>query len=600
MVYIYERKVTDMAERNRRITGMPVIGEDVSSTQASYDTLDAFASGLKMGAAKQDLVETENGALVYATTSDPRSDFIAGASYYRNDSAAAAEGFQAAYAADPADAVVLAFQLGDIREGKGERAAFKSCLNSLAETHPDILCEVMPLIPEYSRWDYASELIMSKNPKVSKTAMNLVLNQLKSDIEAGKTGEGSISLLAKWLPSVQSKKPEQRKLAHKIMKEAKLDFKGYRKMLTGLREKLNIIEKYMSQGNMKDIDQEALTSKQQLKYDTAFMKHIPDERIAYLHDVNEGRAKMNTGVLAPHEVLHKYAHSRKISPAMETIWKMLPDKVNGNGNTLVIRDGSGSMTRTINDRTQCTCLEVATALTIYCAEKLSGPLKNKFITFSSRPEVVDLTGKDTLWDKMQYCYRFDDCSNTDLKKTFDMLLSIAKDNNLTQEQLPKNLLICSDMEFDTAMSNSFRTRSMEDILFTMIRSEWEQAGYELPTLVFWHLNANRTIFPEIDSKNGVINLSGFSTNTLDMVMEGRFEITEEKTANDGTVTTEKRVMTPYEQMRVIADSERYEPVREAVARGLEKENDNRTWFGRVVEASLSDNGTAQADDEPEI
>lgn len=617
-----------MSQRNSRVTGLPIDAE------AQEQDLTAFADGLKMGAAKQNTVYTENGALVYASTSDARTDFMARASEFRNSSAAkVAEAFDEAYKEDAVDAVTLAFQLGDIREGKGERSAFKTCLDRIGTAHPAIMAELLPLIPEYSRWDYAAELIMSKNPSTAARATKLVVDQLHKDIADCNAGAPGISLLAKWLPSVQSKKPEKRQLAHRLMKALKMDFKEYRKTLGMLRDKLNIIEKFMSQNEFQKIDQEALTSKQQLLLDPTLMKHIPGIRMAYLQDVNDGNAKMNTGVLTPHEVLYKYrslnCHKNsyqnritKVSPAMETIWKQLPDKVNGKGNILVIRDGSGSMERQINNKTNCTCLDVATALSIYCAERLSGPLKDKFITFSSSPKFVDLSRYDTLMDKYNECLAHTECSNTDFMKTADMILDIAVDNHLTQDQLPGYLLILSDMEFDTAMNRSFRSEDDhdysyhsyrclpdKDTLFDTIKTKWKAAGYELPTLVFWHLNAERTIFPEIDSKNGIINLSGFSTNTLDMVMEGRFELIEQMTQENGEVTTEKRVMTPYEQMRTIIDGERYAPVREAAQRGLEHEAQGKDWFKSVVERSMQDEvseaGTGSEDprgedDDPEL
>lgn len=587
-------------ERNVRINE----SYDPRKEEFSNDSnLQAFANGLNLGAAKQDTVLTENGATVYATTGTARTDFFARATEFRNKPAQeVAEALSKAFNEDPIDAVVLAFQLGDIREGKGERTSFKACLSWLGNEHPEIMKELLPHVAEYSRWDYATELIMSRNSDTASAATNLVVNQLKEDLCALKKGE-AVSLLAKWLPSVQSKKPEQRKLAHKIMNATKMDFKHYRKTLGALRDRLNVIERYMSQNYLEELNQESMTSKQQLKYDDMLMRKIPEARTNYLRDVLEGKANMNASVLNPHEIVYDY-HKSCLSnryydsesipstrPVLELLWKKLPDKVQGNGTTLVIRDGSGSMTCPINKKTSCSMLDVATALSIYCAEKLTGPLKDKFITFSSHPKVVDLSNANTLREKLNTCYKYNDCTNTNIKKTFDMLLDIATANKLTQEQIPKYLLIASDMEFDYALSDSihtktyeYRTRNLPDknTLFDTIKAEWNAAGYEVPTLVFWQLNNERTLYPEIDSKNGIIYLSGFSTNTLDMVMEGKFEVEQKKEMDNGEIVTEKRVMTPYEQMKAIVSQKRYEPIVQAVERGLEAEKKRDDWYRDIV------------------
>lgn len=83
------------------------------------------------------------------------------------------------------------------------------------------------------------------------------------------------------------------------------------------------------------------------------------------------------------------------------------------------------------------------------AEHLKGEFFNKFITFSSRPELIDMSNATCLRDKLEICDAHDDCSNTDLKAVFDLILNTAIDNDLKQKDLPNNILIISDMEFDS-------------------------------------------------------------------------------------------------------------------------------------------------------
>lgn len=214
---------------------------------------------------------------------------------------------------------------------------------------------------------------------------------------------------------------------------------------------------------------------------------------------------------------------------------------------------------------------------------MTGVFKDKFLTFSSRPELIDLTDYVTLAEKIRMLYDYDDCSNTDLEATFDLILDVAVKKNLAQQEIPVYLMILSDMEFDMAR-NGWRDPVDRDTLFDTIRKKWTEAGYEMPTLVFWQLNASRTVYPEIDSKNGIIFLSGYSTNELELVMAGEYEaveeITEEETVIDETTGEEKTVLktntqrvvlTPIEQLELKLSAERYDAVEEAVCRGLEKE-----------------------------
>ena len=472
-----------------------------------------------------------------------------------------------AYAENPELTTKMIFQIGDIREGKGERHIFNSCIKFLEQEHPKILKELLPHIPEYTRWDYAIRLVASKNEEIAKATKKMVVNQLKEDKE-NLAKEKPISLCAKWMPSIQSKKPADRKLALKLEKALKLDHKGYRKLLSDLRDKLNIIEKKLSQ--KQEITREDLSkmsSKALLKYSEGMSE---DETFQdFMKDVAEGKETINASVLTPTDVVHKYTVNSYWSSAvrpydlsLENMWNNLKDTIKeAAASTMVIRDGSGSMCSRINEDTKTTCLEVATALSIYCAEKMPDDLKDKFITFSSRPEIVDMSLLDTLHDKLELCYQYDDCSNTDLKKTFDLLLSTLKNNNISQKDAPKNLLILSDMEFDSAHTerdySHNNNRDALKPLFSQIREEWEEAGYKIPTLVFWQLNAERSPIPEVDNELGIVFVSGYTTDNLDLVLSGEL-------AN----------FTPEQQLSLILSNERYNAIGDAFNIGLQNERNS--------------------------
>ena len=597
-----------MSQRNIRVAEKPVMNiSEINQVYCSGDQnaaldeaecearLNRFLHALSdQSARRNNRVLTANGALTYSTSGSALVDFNARATELRHaDSSEIACAADLAYAEDPLLAVKLFFQTGDIRLGKGERHIFLACMDYLAESHPMVALEVLPLIPEYTRWDYLVRLALSKEETVSKEATRLVTEQLHRDLESARSiregKEAPISLLAKWMPSLQTKKPEHKALVRHFLKALHMKERDYRRALSTLRGHLHVIEKSMSAKDLDSIEMEKMTAKQQLRYSAFLSRTMAEKRHAYIQAVLRGEVRMNTSVLNPVDIMHEYAGNKwedfAFCEDLEALWSLLPDRMAGNGNTLVVRDGSGSMTYPIGSYSKTTMLEAATAMTVYCAERLSGPFRDKFITFSAHPRLIDLRGCTTLLDKMTLIYAQDECSNTDIEATFDLILDAAVSENLKQEELPSYLLILSDMEFDEARGFHYwelnTSSQSRQTLFETIRTKWKKAGYQVPTLVFWNMNGFRTTFSEIDSENGVIYLSGFSTNELTMVMAGEYEklseviteetITDEETGEEISVMKtmqEKVILSPKEQLLAKLSKERYDAVEEAVKRGL--------------------------------
>lgn len=583
----------------------------MAGTRRSGVNYGKFMQGLTAAAGPLDsnLVRTENGAVVYASSGSALVDFNARATELRGAHRGTIEyAAMAAYEEDAVKFVKLLFQTADIRGGKGERRIFNICMDWMCREHPLVAVEVLELIPEYARWDYLVRLTVSENAAVSDRATALVAEQFSrdysvvADLQEGQTAH--ISLLAKWMPSLQTRKAEGKAVVSHLLEALGLTEREYRHRLSAMRAHLHVIEKAMSAKDLDSIDMEAMTSKQQLRYSAYLKRVMAAKRHEYILAVARGEKKMNASVLNPLEIYREYlakfldedisswnCSRMQYDEDMEILWTCLPDVVAGNGSTLVIRDGSASMTRLIGQGTKATMLEAASAMAIYCSERLAEPFKDKFITFSSRPELVDMSGCKSLKEKICLLSNYDDCSNTDLKRTFDLVLEVAVANKLSQEELPSYLLILSDMEFDVARgyycSWGYRESQGYDrkTLFSIIREEWEQAGYTVPTLVFWQLNGERTLFPEIDSENGIIFLSGYSVNELKHVMEGSYETFEEETVEEEivdeatgeskivtSVRTVRRVMSPEEQLEEKLSDVRYDAVEEAAMRGLAAES----------------------------
>lgn len=461
---------------------------------------------------------TENGAQAYATSGKELLDLNFAVSSLRNESEdEIVRRFIRAYYENPVLAMRWLFYASDVREGLGERRLFRVLYKHIAEKHKDMALALMSVVPEYSRWD---NIFCLSETELADKMYAYCYKQLVADADAMLNGK-QISLLAKWMPSVNTSSYKTKRLAHKFIKAwsdmgYNSNDRAYRITLSTLRKYLDIVERKMSVNAWDSIDYSKVPSKANVKYNAAFWRHDEERRAQFLQKVEKGEEKINAGVLFPHDIVHKYQsgywnyHVSDFDSALEELWKALPDFVNGNGNTLVIRDGSGSMTSTISG-TSVSALDVATALTIYFAEKQSGQFKNKFITFSSCPELIDMSNAKSLHDKLELCYNYTDCSNTDMEKTLQLILDTAVNGNLSQEDMPTNILIVSDMEFDYAVR-------VDGNLFEGYARKFAEHGYKLPRLVFWNVMSRTCNIPVQENENGIALVSGFSPVICNMVM----------------------------------------------------------------------------------
>lgn len=477
---------------------------------------------------------TENGALGYATSGSKLLDLNFAVSSLRGVSDKEIyTKFRNAYSEDPVMAMRWLFYCRDAREGLGERNIFRVCIVDLAKNGlKAVVNELIPDMAEYGRWD---DILCLLDTPSKMTALKVISNQLNQDMKDCLAGK-SISLLAKWMPSEQASNAKVKEQAAIITKYLKVTPRTYRQMLSKLRKYLDVVERKMSSDNWQAIDYEKVPSKANLNYNNAFLRHDEERRRAYLGALEKGEAKINSSVAFPHDIVHKYVDTygwslrlHNYDAALEGMWKALPDLVNGEASTLVVADGSGSMCTTIGN-SKVTALEVANALAIYFAERCSGPFKNTYITFSSKPQIVNL-GNGFLKNKLEEALKHDECANTNVEAVFDLVLKTAIEHRMSQDELPKNILILSDMEFDAcavtnaATKNSYWGWSSANrptkTLFENIAARFEEAGYKMPRLVFWNLNSRTGTIPVRENDLGVALVSGFSPNICKMVMSGQ-------------------------------------------------------------------------------
>lgn len=462
---------------------------------------------------------TENGALGYRTTQKEIVDFNFKVSSYRNASEETIiKDFTKVFYEDKILAMQFLFYIRDIKEGLGERRLFRILIKWLADFEPDILRKLLPLIADYGRWDDLFELF---DTKLEKDVMDLLYKQLVKDGE-GMFREEPISLLGKWLPSINASSKETKRMALKICNAWGRSVASYRKGLSAIREYLDVVETKMCANEWGEIDYSKVPSKANLKYNKAFFKHDEERRQKFLDRVSKGEEKINAGTLYPHDIVHKYLDCwgfcsnrvKDYDETLEQLWKALPKK--DLDNVLVVIDGSGSMYSRISNNTQIYAIDVAVALGIYFGEHNTGEFKNNFITFSKNPQLVKLDG--TLRDKIAETLAYNEVSNTDIEKVFSLILNTALKYKMKQEDLPSRILIVSDMEFDEGVECGFNEK-----LFNYIAGKYEIMGYKLPKLVFWNVASRTNTIPVKENKLGIALVSGFSTNIVDMVMSDKLD-----------------------------------------------------------------------------
>ena len=478
---------------------------------------------------------TENGALGFETSGKALLDLNFSVASLRNASEQEiVDKFMKAFCEDKVLAMRWLFFARDVRGGLGERRLFRVIITDLAKSDPELVKRLIPLMAEYGRYDDIWSLF---GTNVDGVIFEFIKKQLEIDLD-GMNKNGGVSLLAKWLPSPNTSSEKTKQNARYIYKNIGLTEREYRKILSKLRAYIDVVERKMSAKQWENIKYEAVPSRANLIYNNAFLRNDEERRREYLGKLEKGETKINAGTLFPHDIVHKYhaygwsANLKEKDATVEALWKALPDMVKGCGNTIVVADGSGSMTVNVGGNSGVTALEVANALAIYFAEHSSGDFKDKYITFSENPQLVDFSKCNSLHDKLKTALAHGECANTNIEKVFDLILTTAIKGHMTQEEIPQNVLIISDMEFDGCVTCGENTSSYnwwatpvrpDNRLFETISQKFANAGYKIPRLVFWNVNSRTGTIPVKENDLGVALVSGFSVNVCKMVMSNKLD-----------------------------------------------------------------------------
>jgi hypothetical protein len=478
---------------------------------------------------------TENGAVTYETSGSDCLDLFAtiGALRRESDNEIISR-FIRAYTENADMAMKLLFFARDIRGGLGERRVFRTVLTWLAGNEPDSVRKNITYIAEYGRYD---DLLSLFGTACESDMLAQLKKQFDEDMTSAEAGK-NVSLLAKWLPSVNASNATTVKQAKKIARAFGLSDASYRKALTMLRAKIYIIENNLRERDY-TFDYEKQPSRAMYKYRKAFARNDGQRYEEFLSRVVSGDAVLHADNVAPYELVEPYltgdwdwnneSFMKEISPsekaALNATWDSIPD-FGGDENAIAVIDTSGSMYYDSKPLPAA----VALSLGLYFAERNKGIFKNHFIECSRRPQLIEIKG-ETFADRLRYVATFNEIADTNLEAVFDLILNAAVKENVSADEMPAKLIIISDMEFNSCVMNASKTN------FNNAKEKYAAEGYKLPEIIFWNVASRNRQQPVTMNEQGVALVSGATPRLFSMVAGGK--------------------LSPYSFMLEVLGSERY-------------------------------------------
>lgn len=438
---------------------------------------------------------TTNGMKARKSTANPCVDLFykIGASRGKN----IIPEFVAAYAVNKELALRIAQWARDVRGGAGERQIYRDILQYLEANDPHAAVSLALKTPEIGRFDDLFSFV----GELKDVGFEIVRQAI----------EGGNQLAAKWTPRKGS-------VANQFREYLGWSPKFYRKTLVNLT---NVVEQKMCSNNWDIIEFSKVPSLAAARYKAAFHRHTQKyaEYVAKLVKGDDPTVKVNASAVYPYDVIKgviSHFGDRHLSDTERNLiikqWEALPNFMNDT-KVLPMVDVSGSMYCSAGKSQGTTCVEVATSLGIYCADKNSGVFKDLVLTFSESPQLMKLYGN--VVQKLIQLNQADWGMSTNLHAAFTKVLEVARKNNVPAEEMPEMVLIFSDMQFNSC------TR-FDDSAHEMIARKYEDYGYKLPKIVFWNLNSYDNT-PVEATTSGVALVSGFSPSVMKAVLSGNLE-----------------------------------------------------------------------------
>jgi hypothetical protein len=479
--------------------------------------MSTFAAAVQMADTPAADAFTANGMPTNASTGNAVLNcfFILGASRGKDIS----DQFRAALVQDHVLAVKALFWARDVRGGAGERNTFRKLLAVLEQHDVEMALRVIPLIAEYGRFDdlHVFNTLVCKNLAV------------QVHVDAIRAGNG---LGAKWAPR---KGP----IANQLRKAMDMDPKTYRKTIVGLT---NVVETQMCANQWGEINYSHVPSVASARLQKAFNRHDPVRYTEFKAAALKGEVKINAGTLFPYDVLKSVRNGDQVAALAQ--WEALPNYLGDNGFILPVIDVSGSMGSRVGDaKSTLTCMDVAISLGLYLADKQQGAFKDMFLNFHTNSKIHHLQGN--LLEKIHQIQHSDWGGSTSLESAFKEILRVAVMGNVPPNEMPRYLLVISDMGFDPSSNNAGQGA------MAIAKDIFARHNYSLPNIIWWNV-AHRNggyggdnNFPVTQHESGSALISGFSPSIVRSVLSSK-------------------QVTPYEVMLETLNSDRYWAVEQAL------------------------------------
>ena len=424
---------------------------------------------------------TENGCLANSTSLNACLDYF----YIAGNRNSNIEPFKKAFSANPDLALKILFWSRDCRGGAGNRQNFIAVIKYLQESKPEVFSKIFKHIPEYGYWKDLFNLTPSKE------LVEFIGDELEN--------ASSHSLCAKYCP-------RKGIWAGLLRRYLNMSPKEFRKFIVN---KTQVVEQLMCSNNWSEINYETVPSVANLRYSNSFRRHDSYRYDNYLKEVLAGKSQIHSAQLFPYQLFQKsYQSNFAPSPEIEALWNNLPNYMQNNKERVIpVCDVSGSM--------YGTPLDVSVSLGCYISERNIGPFKNAFITFSEDPSLEVLPEGSSIVNKFKSIKRSSWGMNTNIQKVFELILNRAVRFNLSSEDIPTMILIISDMQFDMCS-----VRGSSSTALDMIRYSYQDAGYNVPKILFWNVRGDAGSIPAIYSDFNVGLVSGFSPSILESVLSG--------------------------------------------------------------------------------
>lgn len=465
----------------------------------------------------ENLTQTENGAKAYKSTLNKNLDFFNLAGNYMKEKEIG-DLFEDAYFEDSYTAILNLIRMRDIRNGGlGVRSNYKFCLKRLAKLDKKLAIYLTYITPNIGRWDDIFVLLDEDvDPYVREHILNLIENTLHDDtdkvIDAVKSNNQNIeiSLLAKWLPNPKSKNEKTNRYAGLIMKHLGINQRDYRHIKADLSKVLNVVEQKITTQDYNSIDYSKLPTKALRRYQKLFKRVDGEKYGAYIESLKNGTQRVKTTGLYPYEIIKPLFTNR--DDADITLIQSLWDGINRSEikkNTIVCADCSGSMYTVVN-KIKALPLLNSISLAILMSESIKGPFKNHFISFGSRPKLVDLSNRRYINDKLDKVSRFNDIESTNIMAVYKLILEASK-QIIDPNEYIERLIIVSDMQFDRAMTNKAPHEEAKAL--------FDEAKIPFPEVIFWNVNSQNVSIPVKPNECGVKLVSGYSSNIIDELVK---------------------------------------------------------------------------------